>query len=126
MIHLITAVDGWLLFCQKRLSVVQKNHRTRSAWNFHIAVNQYDGNLWFLIYSFVIRFILRLAFLSWQHVSSNCCKYKSAFISSVVNGGIKRDFETSSKIFPQATLTIVTIYRIFISLPELNRSSNFG
>lgn len=59
MIHLITAVDGWVLFHQKRLTNVPKNRSTRAtrteanAYDFHNAVNQFNGNVWFLIHPLI-------------------------------------------------------------------------
>lgn len=53
---------GWLLFHQKWYSFVHKNRITWEAMANHGSqltrsiVNQFNVNLWFLIYSFVIRF----------------------------------------------------------------------
>lgn len=98
-----------LLFHQKRLSVVHKNRRTRATraeankrlyYNSHSVVNQFNGNLWILIYSFVIEFCLSLgrSLIHQGTCSIEMCPIKIDSVSSVVKwDSDNRDCEASSK-----------------------------
>lgn len=103
--------SGWLLlFHQKRLSVVHENRRTRATraeannrlyYNSYSVVNQFNGNLWILIYSFVIGFCLSADFSFIKaHVLLKFEMYpiKIDSVSSVVKwDSDNRDCEASSK-----------------------------